>query len=151
MPQSSRGMSTSLLLACFASGNGFAQYMRGASAKQRSGLCTRALSTDAVEGWFAHFNTSLAGQKPTPQLAEQRMRRIDISTDIKHDPSKQFYVPHSRRQRYSGHALQADQSWNNGSLFTASHTLTNRERKVQHVANKLAAGKDFAIRDRFKK
>jgi len=107
-----------------------------------------------VEGWFAQINTSLAGQKATPQLAEHHIWRIDISTDIKHDPSKQLHVPHCWRQQYSGHALQAgqaDQSWNNGSLFIDSHTLTNRERKAQHVANELAEGKEFAIRDQLKK
>ena len=69
------------------------------------------------------LNRSLAGQKPRPQLAEQHMRHIDISTDIKHVPLKNLSYFTPRRQQKSGHALragQAHQSWNDGIMFMDS-------------------------------
>ncbi|KAA6418651.1 MAG: hypothetical protein FRX49_11304 [Trebouxia sp. A1-2] len=59
-----RGLSARLLLAVWGNGDSRIQYVCSAGKRQLLQLCTRALSTDTLEGTFADMNSSL-GSKAT--------------------------------------------------------------------------------------
>ncbi|DBA74740.1 TPA: hypothetical protein ACH3X2_009401 [Trebouxia sp. C0005] len=142
VPQSIRGVSSQLLMACWANGDSYALYLKNASSQQHQQLCTRSWSSDSMELYFSALNHSLGGQKPTPQKAEQHLMLTDHIAAAKANPHTRLHVPHSRRQQYSCHALQKATGWNDGSAETEQSAATaKRAKKVDTVARIKAKGK----------
>ena len=83
LPQSIRSVSTNLLMACWSKSDSYALYMRHANDQQRRELCTRSWSAVSVELYFSASKSSLNGQKPTPQLVDQHLKRTDFVADAK--------------------------------------------------------------------
>ena len=128
-------------MACCSNSDSYALYMWHASDQQCRQLCTRSLSSDSVELYFSTLNSSLNGQKPTPQHVDQHLKRIDFVADAKANSEVGFHVPHSHSQRCSCHALQKDESWNDSRALTDSAVLEKRTHKVERVAKITAKGK----------
>ena len=149
LPKAIRGLSVQLLLAVWGNGDSHIQYLSKASKHQSSTLCTRALSTDTIEGTFAELNSSM-GYKANPHQLEPQLHRLRVRWSIRHTPDQIFFaLPSKRKRRYSQHCLARssnkwyDDDWQLTCAF-------KRQCRVGKTAVKKAKGGEISVRAHYK-
>ncbi len=145
MSSSVRGIPCPLALACWANGDSHAQYVCIATAVALAVFCSRSLSTDIIEQYFAQLNRTL-GYKANPQQIELHLRRLDLQHLLKTDPCNIFHSIQSRRQ-YREHPLQSGTSgwYGDKAMHTAESVSVMQNKTAKHADHK-AEGKEAPIR-----